>query len=181
MGSGVQRRDHSRGRARWAVIAAVLVVLLAAGGVGIVLSAAPAVPQPVPFNHRKHTEDLSLPCTFCHKYVEQGAHAGLPDGSTCSMCHRTPQGDSELAASVTELLAAGDPLRFNKLFRMPDHVFYTPRRHVGVAELECNTCHGEIAQTERPPERPLVRITMDFCMDCHLERGATLNCNACHR
>jgi hypothetical protein len=97
------------------------------------------------------------------------------------MCHRAPQGDSAEAARVTELLEAGDPLRFNKLFRLPDHVFYTHRRHVGIAELECSNCHGAIAETERPPDRALVRVSMDSCMDCHRERGQTLDCNACHR
>ncbi len=141
----------------------------------------PAVPQPVAFNHLKHTSDLGLACDFCHKYVRSGAHAGLPDAGTCSMCHRAPQGDSAEAARVTELLEAGDPLRFNKLFRLPDHVFYTHRRHVGIAELECANCHGAIAETERPPERALVRVSMDSCMDCHRVRGETLDCNACHR
>ncbi len=141
----------------------------------------PAIPQPVAFNHLKHTSDLGLACDFCHKYVRSGAHAGLPDAGTCSMCHRALQGDSAEAARVTELLEAGDPLQFNKLFRLPDHVFYTHRRHVGIAELECANCHGAIADTERPPERALVRVSMDYCMDCHRERGQTLDCNACHR
>ncbi len=147
----------------------------------LVVRRGPAVPQPVAFNHLKHTSDLGLACDFCHEYVRTGAHAGLPDAGTCSMCHRAPQGDSAEAARVTELLEAGDPLRFNKLFHLPDHVFYTHRRHVGIAELECGNCHGAIAETERPPERALVRISMDSCMDCHRDRGQTLDCNACHR
>jgi hypothetical protein len=141
----------------------------------------PAVPQPIAFNHLKHTGELELACDFCHRYVRTGAHAGLPDAATCSMCHSTPQGESVEAAKLTGLLEAGDPLRFNKLFRLADHVFYTHRRHVGIAELQCADCHGAIADTERPPERPLVQITMDSCMDCHRERGQTLDCNACHR
>ena len=176
------RREHdSTGRSRWPLIAGVVVTLLAVGGLGLGVRATPRVPQPVPFNHLKHTADLSLPCSFCHKYVQTGAHAGLPDATTCAICHTTPQGTSEAAARVTELIEAGDPLYFNKLFRLPDHVFYTHRRHAGVAQLECTNCHGEIAQTERPPSRALITITMDFCMDCHRERGQNLDCTACHR
>jgi hypothetical protein len=141
----------------------------------------PAVPQPIAFNHLKHAGELGLACDLCHKHVRTGAHAGLPDAGTCSMCHSTRQGNSAEAARVTELLEAGDPLLFNKLFRLPDHVFYTHRRHVGIAELECGNCHGPIAEMERPPERPLVPISMDSCMDCHRERGMPLDCNACHR
>lgn len=160
-----------------------VVLVLAIGALAVPLFAArgPAVSQPIGFNHRHHTQNLSLACDFCHKYVETGAHSGLPGAETCSLCHSIPQGESEEAARLTQLLTRGEPLQFNKLFRLPDDVFYTHRRHVGVAEIECATCHGDIANTERPPTRPLVRITMDYCVDCHLEQEQTVDCNACHR
>jgi len=146
-----------------------------------VANRSPAVPQPIAFNHRLHIEDEGLDCDFCHEYVRSGAHAGLPDAEICAECHDTEQGDSEEAARVTALIDTGEPLRFNKLFRLPDNVFYTHRRHVRIGELECQECHGDVAATERPPERPLVSMSMDYCMDCHRERGETLDCNACHR
>ena len=168
------------GRVTWRVSLGLAVLLLAAVVVPLVALRS-SVPQPIAFNHRKHTEDLGLSCEFCHAHVRRGAHAGLPDANTCSMCHTVPQGTSEEAARVTELIAQGDPLQFNKLFRLAPHVFYTHRRHVELGELECQTCHGAIAETERPPSRPLVKVTMDFCIDCHREQGQTLDCNACHR
>ena len=164
--------------------------IIGAAGVGIVVVVgtallfavpSPSVPQPIAFNHLKHTQDLGLACEFCHKYVKTGAHAGLPNEQTCTMCHQNPQGTSEEAAKVTELLTAGQPIRFNKLFRLEPHVFYTHGRHVGIAELECTNCHGGIADTERPPKRALVKVDMDFCLDCHRERGQSLDCIACHR
>lgn len=139
------------------------------------------VPQPVAFNHLKHTKDLGLGCEFCHQQVGTGAHAGLPGAVTCQMCHQAVQGSSPEAARVTALLTAGDPLRFNKLFRLPLHVYYSHRRHVGIAELECRNCHGAIATTQRPPGQALVRIKMAFCLDCHRAKGQSLDCNACHR
>lgn len=166
-------------RRTWLIALALVVV--AAIVVPVAAGRGPAVPQPVAFNHRIHTQQLGLACEFCHQYVQTSAHSGLPDATTCTICHSVTQGTSEEAARVTELLEAGDPLRFNKLFRMPDHVFYTHRRHVGIAELPCENCHGAIAESERPPARPLVRVTMDFCIDCHREQGQTEDCNACHR
>ena len=139
------------------------------------------VPQPVAFNHLKHTKDLGLGCQFCHKYVSTGAHAGLPDAATCGICHRVVQGKSPEAARVTALLARGDPLRFNKLFRLPLHVYFTHRRHVGIAKLECRQCHGAIADTQRPPEQPLVRIRMKICLECHRANGQSVDCVSCHR
>jgi hypothetical protein len=141
----------------------------------------PAVPQPIAFNHLKHTQELGLDCAFCHQYVETQAHSGLPDIETCAICHRAPLGTSEEAAKLTRLIDEGQPVQFNKLFGLPDHVFYTHRRHVGIAEIECATCHGPISETETPPSRPLLQITMEYCLDCHLERQQTVDCNACHR
>jgi hypothetical protein len=141
-----------------AILAAALTLVLA-------VNRSPAVPQPIAFNHLAHIEGEGLDCDFCHEYVRVGAHAGLPNAEICSECHDTPQGESEEAARVTELIDQGQLFRFNKLFRLPDHVFYTHRRHVG----------------KLPPERPLVSMSMEYCMDCHRERGETLDCNACHR
>lgn len=161
----------------------VLLVLPAAVLVALAFAVMrdPVVPQPIAFNHRKHTADLQLGCAFCHQYVAVGAHAGLPESETCAICHLAPQGESAEAARVTELLTAGTPFRFNKLFQLASHVNYTHRRHVGVAQLECVNCHGGVANTVRPPPRPLVRINMAFCISCHQARGQTIDCNACHR
>ena len=163
-------------------------ILLAIAVIGIAAVAwlkspyrVPAAAQPIAFNHRRHTQDLQLDCTFCHKYLETGAHAGLPDRETCRMCHQVKQGTSPEAERLTALLTRGDPLQFNKLFRLPAHVRFTHRRHVGIAKLPCQDCHGAIAMTERPPARPLKIIRMQVCLDCHRAKGQTQDCVACHR
>lgn len=141
----------------------------------------PSVTQPIAFNHRKHTVDLSLGCEFCHPYVTAGAHAGLPGNDNCAVCHIAQQGESSESARLTEMLSAGTPIRFNKLFRLPSYVYYTHFRHAGIAELACTNCHGDIADTERPPRRPLVRVDMKFCISCHRSSGQSTDCLACHR
>jgi len=139
------------------------------------------VSQPIAFNHLKHTEELGLTCGMCHKYVETGRHAGLPEAETCAMCHSTKLGTSPEAAKVTEMLNNGDSIHFNKLFRLHDYVFYSHRRHVGIAGLECTNCHDGIANTVVPPKQPLVKVDMAFCVDCHEARKVTTDCTACHR
>lgn len=143
----------------------------------------PAVHQPVAFDHRTHTERLKIDCALCHQYVTTGAHAGLPDGTRCAMCHQVKQGTAPEAARLTMLLArsGGDSLHFRKLFHLPPYVYFTHQRHVGVAHLPCESCHGKIALTQTPPARPLIRIRMQVCLDCHLEKGQSVDCVACHR
>jgi Cytochrome c7 and related cytochrome c len=141
----------------------------------------PAVAQPVAFDHRIHTDKLKMQCQLCHRYVNTGAHAGLPSRSLCAMCHQVRQGTMPEAARLTMMIGRGDSIRFNKLFHLAPYVYFTHRRHVEIAKLECRTCHGDIALTVRPPERPLVQIRMQVCLDCHLETGQSVDCVACHR
>lgn len=166
---------------RRVALSVVAAVLLALSGAAAAVTYGGGVAQPIAFNHRKHTQDLQLDCEFCHPYVRTGAHPGLPSLETCAMCHQAPQGTSREAARVTELVAQGRPVSFAKLFRLPPHVFYTHRRHVGLGGLECRSCHGDIALTTRPPRRPLVNVQMGFCLDCHRRTGQTLDCIGCHR
>jgi hypothetical protein len=97
------------------------------------------------------------------------------------MCHSEPLTESPEERRIFELAEAGKDDVFKKLFRLADHTFYTHRRHVVVAKLECQTCHGDIATTTSPPERPQVRISMEFCLDCHERSGASSDCTGCHR
>ncbi|MBI1722334.1 MAG: cytochrome c3 family protein [Gemmatimonadetes bacterium] len=168
-------------RARPGEFGIVAAALLVVSGAIVAVAQGPGVAQPIAFNHRKHTQDLQLDCELCHSYVRTGAHPGLPSLETCAMCHQATQGTTREAARVTELVAQGRPLTFEKLFRLPPHVFYTHRRHVGIGRLECRNCHGNIALTTRPPARPLVKIRMGFCLDCHRRSGQTRDCIACHR
>ena len=160
------------------------IVMLALAGLGFavgrsVLRPSREVAQPIAFNHKIHTEVLE--CETCHEFARTGAHSGLPGLSTCLECHEEPVTESAEERKIVELAAAGGEQVFRKLFRLPDNVFYTHRRHVGIAEIECATCHGSIAQTTSPPPIPLVRITMDFCIDCHRASGASEGCIGCHR
>ncbi|MBI4420905.1 MAG: cytochrome c3 family protein [Gemmatimonadetes bacterium] len=170
------RARRLRGR-RLALLFSPLAVLLLV----VVASRPKPVPQPVAFNHVKHTRDLGLGCEFCHQNVGAGTRAGLPNAETCAACHQVAQGTSAEAVRVTTLLTQGNPLRFNKLFRLADHVYFAHRRHVEIAKLDCTECHGGIAATERPPTHPLVRIKMNFCISCHQAKQQSVDCVACHR
>jgi len=174
-----RRGPAGRAVRQWVMLTGGILLVLVV--IPFVILRAPRVAQPVAFSHQRHTEELLLGCDFCHKYVMTGAHSGLPGAETCSLCHSVPLGSSPEAARLTELLQEGQPLEFAKLFRLPAHVFYTHRRHVAIGGIECGECHGGIAHTALPPERPLVKIDMAFCLACHREGGITTDCTACHR
>jgi predicted CXXCH cytochrome family protein len=165
------------------LIGAIVAVAAAAGYAGGRAAFRPTqrVVQPIAFNHQKHVRTLEIDCSTCHEFYETGSHAGLPTLTTCQGCHAEPLTDSPEEAKIFELVKAGKVDVFRKLFRLPDHAFYTHRRHVVVAKLPCERCHGAIADTTSPPERPLVRISMEFCLGCHQSSGASSACTSCHR
>lgn len=139
------------------------------------------VSQPIQFNHQKHVKDAGLECTVCHELYQTGPRSGLPALETCLGCHDGTTTGSAEEKKLVELAARTPPPGFRKLFRLPDHVYYSHRRHVVVAGLACETCHGGIAATTAPPTRPLVRITMDGCLACHARQGVQTGCTPCHR
>jgi hypothetical protein len=136
--------------------------------------------QPISFNHLKHVEELGLECDSCHEFYREETFSGLPEAETCEFCHAEAQGETAEEARLVQLLEEGKPLEWQSLFRQPSHVFFTHRRHVVMAEVECDVCHGDIGSTERPPEWVHL-MTMDDCVECHEREQAGVRCNTCHR
>jgi hypothetical protein len=139
------------------------------------------VAQPIQFNHLKHVKDVGLECYSCHQYYADHQHSGLQDLAKCPGSHQQPLGKSPEELTLIKLAASPAPPAFRKLFRLPDHVYYSHRRHAGIAKIPCATCHGAIADTTAPPPRPLVSITMKTCTDCHTRQSVQTDCTNCHR
>jgi hypothetical protein len=161
-------------------------IVLLAGASGYVAGRAifrpvEQVAQPIEFSHQKHVEEAGIECSLCHEFYETSAHSGLPSLTTCMQCHEEPDPNRPEIRKIQDLAAAGQNDVFKKLFRLADHVYYSHRRHVKLAKLPCETCHGAIAKSSAPPRTPMVRITMDFCVDCHRRQNAAVDCTRCHR
>ncbi|MEW6749494.1 MAG: cytochrome c3 family protein [Candidatus Latescibacterota bacterium] len=136
------------------------------------------VHQPFSFNHRAHAP---LACVACHQGVEMRAAAGLPDERLCLQCHATaPVTHPDEVRRWAEIgrPAAG---AWGRLYRVPDHVYFSHRRHVGLAALDCVLCHGDMADQTTPPSRPLAALSMQTCLQCHRQEQASTDCAGCHR
>ncbi len=156
----------------------MLVVLLVAGAVAMV---GEPVSQPIAYNHRLHLEDVGLECTDCHLYALTGMRATIPNLEVCIDCHEDVQTDSPEEARLVEIIQSGERIPWWKVYRIPDHVFFSHRRHTSVGEIECAICHGAVEELEEPVTRAQVKVTMDNCMDCHRKSEVSNDCLLCHK
>ncbi len=147
----------------------------------LALGCADDIVQPIAFSHHIHTVDQEIACIDCHQYNETQEHSGMPTLEVCGECHDEAQGEAPEEKKILAAVKDGIEPQWQRLFRMPDHVFYSHRRHVVLAKLACSECHGTMGKSARPPARPPVALTMSFCIDCHERTGADTDCVACHR
>ena len=152
---------------------AVLLPLL----VGLGLGSRPD--QPIAFNHKKHL-DQGVECITCHPYSKEQTFSGMPTLAICLGCHKEPVTESPEEEKIRQFEKKEEEIPWKRLYRQPDHVFYSHRRHVVLGKIECQTCHGNIGQSEVPPSKPWVKMTMKWCMDCHTKSKVINDCNACH-
>lgn len=165
-------------RGLWIVVVVGLVFF--AGGVVVAQRSEPVIRQPIQFNHAGH-KAKGVQCAFCHESVEGQALAGIPPVGTCMICHVVPQTKSPEEEKIRQVAGRGQEIPWKRLYGVPDHVFFSHQRHVTLGKVNCKTCHGAIGEAMTPPRSPAVNQTMDWCIDCHERREASVDCNACHR
>lgn len=161
------------------VLVAGIACLMLLGWAIMGASGSSAGGQPIAFNHRLHKE-AGAECIDCHRFFQTQRFAGKPSLQDCLECHEEPMTENPEEAKIREYAAENKEIPWKKLSRMPDHVFFTHRRHVVGATIQCETCHGKIGDTIQPPSKLLKTLSMNDCMDCHRKNRANNDCLACH-
>lgn len=121
-------------------------------------------PQPVPFSHKHHVMGEGIDCRYCHVSVETSAFAGLPDTHTCMTCHALIYSDAPMLAPVRASAATHTPLRWTRVTRLPDFVYFDHSIHVNKG-IGCVTCHGRVDMM--PLTSTAHAMTMKWCLACH--------------
>ena len=153
--------------------------------------------QPIKFSHVRHVQKNKMECQYCHWSVAKAAYAAIPEVESCVGCHKYIAGGSEGNAAgaseevkklaeeqkgevkkILQYYEKGEPIPWIKVHVMPDHVRFNHKRHVK-AGVGCQECHGQI------PTMPVVqRVTsmkMGWCVDCHRQKGTSIDCVTCHK
>lgn len=140
----------------------------------------PPPPQPVAFSHKAHV-DNDIACTSCHPGAETQAQAGLTPLAGCATCHRRAIiPDHPEVMKVIEAFRNREPLIWNRVNVIPEaamvHFNHKPHARAGVA---CESCHGDVG--EMTVARQTVDVAdMGWCVSCHQQEGASIDCLACH-
>jgi hypothetical protein len=145
------------------------------------ISATTKFDQPIPYNHKLHIEEVGLTCIDCHVNAETQSHAVIPNISLCGECHDDVEVESPEQRKVAEYVLNSRNIPWIQVYSLPDHVYFSHRRHVVLGKIECNNCHGEVKQMEYPFKKSHLTMDMSWCMNCHEQRLVTNDCNACHR
>jgi len=169
--------------ARWAV--GVLASLLTGGMIfiavfyyGPIYSFKKWAPeQPLPFSHLVHAGENEINCQYCHNYARRSEMAGLPAVSICMNCHNNLAADRPLIMEVADYFEKGKPIEWNRVYDLPDHVWFSHKRHVA-KDIECTFCHGPVQTLE--VQARMKDFKMEFCLNCHQENGAPTDCWTCH-
>jgi hypothetical protein len=137
--------------------------------------------QPIAFNHNKHIEEVGLGCFDCHAFAMTHEKASIPNIDFCINCHENAMTDSKEEEKLVEYIKNDQPIPWIQVHRVPDHAYFSHRRHVSLGKIACQECHGDVSSMTAPFTRPQVKIDMKFCTSCHDRMQVTNDCAACHR
>jgi len=146
----------------------------------VIMAWAQQVLQPIQYNHKIHIDEAGLECVDCHQNVETQSRALIPNINVCSDCHDDDTEDTELL-KVAEYIENGLRIPWLQVHSVPDYAFFSHRRHVVLGQIECTSCHGDVAGMEKPFTTKQTLMDMDWCIDCHEKQQVNNDCYACHR
>lgn len=137
--------------------------------------------QPILFNHKKHLTDAGLNCFNCHTRVLTHEKASIPNIGICKDCHEQPMTESKEEKKLVDFIQKNQPIPWIQVHRVPDHAYFSHRRHVTIGKVACLACHGNVPEKTLPFSKPHLPVKMSFCIDCHAKNKVDTDCATCHR
>lgn len=134
--------------------------------------------QPIPFSHRVHAQVKKISCLLCHENARSSARSGVPPLETCMLCHSRIIINYPPIETLRRHYFEQEPILWEKIYSLPDFVYFNHAIHLN-RSIDCSRCHGNVSLMDRVAE--VIPHTMGFCIGCHRETGATVDCFTCHR
>lgn len=138
--------------------------------------------QPIAYSHALHAGKYEIDCNYCHTGVRKSKNANIPSANICMNCHSAIQnikgkeGVSPEIKKIYDAVENNKPIQWVRVHNLPDLAYFNHQQHVAVAEIECQTCHGEIQEMEVVKQHS--SLTMGWCISCHRETDVNTRGNA---
>ena len=124
--------------------------------------------QPISYSHKLHAGLMGMDCRYCHRMVEEGPNATVPDAATCMGCHKQVKLDSIklqlLRDDFGDGAATNPAIPWIKVHMLPEYAYFNHAIHVK-AGVGCTSCHGRVDQMEIV--RQVEPMSMGWCLECH--------------
>ncbi len=133
--------------------------------------------QPIDYSHKVHVGKNHIECTYCHSGVTKSSFATIPSVELCMGCHTQVLKDSPEIKKLAKHWEEKTPVEWKPVNNLPDHAQFNHQRHIK-AGFGCQSCHG-LVQDMEVVER-VSSFKMGFCVSCHRENGANIDCGVCH-
>lgn len=133
--------------------------------------------QPLPFSHKMHVA-LELQCQTCHTNPNPGSLMTFPATETCMTCHVAAATGNTSIMRLQEFAESEQTIPWVRIYAVTPGVTWSHRVHL-LADVQCETCHGDISQTEAVSESTAI-LAMATCISCHETRAASIECVTCH-
>ncbi len=121
--------------------------------------------QPISFSHKLHAGKYEINCQYCHTSVYKGKSANIPSVNICMNCHNAIKRTSPQIQKIYEAAEKNQPIQWIRVHNLPDLVYFNHSQHTVAGQVECTSCHGNIAQMEVVQQRS--PLSMGWCIDCH--------------
>jgi len=139
----------------------------------------PAQPaQPIAFPHNVHLA-RGLQCEVCHTGVSQGPDAAIPSVKFCMSCHLVIAKERPEIRKMAALQARGEDIPWARVYNYSAtaHVKFNHAPHIR-AGVDCSSCHGDMLRQTTAVRA--VDLNMGYCLACHAQRKASIDCTTCH-
>jgi hypothetical protein len=134
--------------------------------------------QPLYFSHKQHAGDNGIQCLYCHRYAAKSPVAGIPSVADCRACHQFIAPDSPKIRKLMDYWDKREPIPWVRVNSLPDHVYFPHMMHIR-ANIDCNACHGKVVTMYWISRT--ANLKMGWCLGCHRQHKASIDCWTCHR
>lgn len=130
----------------------------------------------IKFDHRLHIKDVGAKCQDCHIKVlssEDSRDNLNPGEKTCSTCHDVKDKKDCKLCHYEGV--------FKKLKSVKREIYFSHKLHIG--EVQCTYCHTDLDKVKYSNSNGTGAgfPSMEKCYDCHNNKKAPNNCDACHK